>query len=62
VQLDPRNTDALYNLSVTLARDGQIADARPYLERFLKTAPAAGNERERREVSDLLTNGRRGSP
>ncbi len=41
VELDRTNFDALYNLGTTLVRDGQRERARPYLELFLHTAPAA---------------------
>jgi Tfp pilus assembly protein PilF len=39
VELDPQNLDALYGLGVNLARDGRMAEARPYLQRFLHAAP-----------------------
>src|SRR4029453_13359163 len=39
--LDPTNWEALYNLGVQLLRVGRMAEARPYLERFVQTAPAA---------------------
>ena len=54
VQLDPHNFDALFNLGVNLARDGQTARARPYLEQFLRTAPEAIYARDRRDVEKLL--------
>jgi len=41
VDLDPTNWDALYNLGVQLMRAGRTAEARPYLERFVRTAPAS---------------------
>lgn len=41
VELDPRNFDALYNLATELANAGRTAEARPYVERFVKTAPPA---------------------
>ena len=41
VDLDPRNFDALYNLATELANAGRTAEARPYVERFVKTAPPA---------------------
>jgi len=53
VQLEPRNFDALYNLAVTLAREDRAA-ARPYLEEFLRTAPAVGYAKDREEVARLL--------
>ena len=54
VQLDETNYDALYNLGTTLARDGQMDAARPYLERFVRNAPAAFYAKDIQEISDLL--------
>ena len=54
VQLDPRNFDALYNVGTALARQGDMNTARPYLEQFLHTAPAAFYGKDLREVSRLL--------
>jgi len=39
VALQPSNFDALYDLSVQLAQDGQLAAAKPYMEQFVRTAP-----------------------
>ena len=39
VELQPTNFDALYNLGVQLTRIGRTTVARPYLERFVRTAP-----------------------
>jgi arylsulfatase A-like enzyme/Flp pilus assembly protein TadD len=54
VELDAANYDALYNLATTLARDGRMTEARPYLERFARTAPPAFYEKDIREVSAIL--------
>jgi arylsulfatase A-like enzyme/Tfp pilus assembly protein PilF len=54
VQLDPRNFDALYNVGTALARDGQMNEARPYLEQFLRSAPPAFYRKELDEVARLL--------
>jgi choline-sulfatase len=54
VELDATNYDALYNLATTLARDGRMAEARPYLERFVRTAPPAFYEKDIRDVSAIL--------
>jgi Tfp pilus assembly protein PilF len=54
VQLDATNFEALYNLGTTLARAGEVSRARPYLEQFLRTAPPARFEADRREVARLL--------
>ena len=54
VELDPTNYDALYNVGTTLASDGQLTDARPYLEQFLRTAPPAFYAKDLKEVAGLL--------
>jgi arylsulfatase A-like enzyme/Flp pilus assembly protein TadD len=54
IELDTTNYDALYNLAMTLLRDNQPAAARPYLERFLRSAPPAFYEKDLREVAALL--------
>ncbi len=54
LELDPQNLDALYSLGVNLARDGRTAEARPYLERFLRAAPPATHADAIREVSRLI--------
>ena len=41
VAADPANFDALYNLATELVNDGRPDEARPHLERFARTAPAA---------------------
>jgi arylsulfatase A-like enzyme/thioredoxin-like negative regulator of GroEL len=58
VQLDPTNYDALYNVGTTLARDGQMNAARPYLEQFVRTAPASFYAKDLREIGALLQNQR----
>jgi arylsulfatase A-like enzyme/Tfp pilus assembly protein PilF len=59
VELDATNYDALYNLATTLARDGRMAEARPYLERFVRTAPPAFYQKDILEVSAILARGGR---
>jgi len=54
VELDPNNADALFSLGVNLARDGRMDAARPYLDRFLRTAPPARYADQLRAVSRLL--------
>jgi arylsulfatase A-like enzyme/Tfp pilus assembly protein PilF len=54
VDLDPMNFDALYNLGTTLAQAGQMDRARPYLERFVRTAPPA-YDRDKREIEKRLS-------
>jgi len=58
VELDPTNYDALYNLGTTLARDGQMDAARPYLEQFVRTAPASFYAKDLRDVAALLQHSR----
>jgi arylsulfatase A-like enzyme/tetratricopeptide (TPR) repeat protein len=41
VTLDPRDWQTLYNLGLTLRQRGRAAEARPYLESYLREAPAA---------------------
>jgi arylsulfatase A-like enzyme/Flp pilus assembly protein TadD len=40
VSLDPANFDALFNVGTTLLDAGRPREARPYLEQFVRTAPA----------------------
>jgi superkiller protein 3 len=54
VQLDPDNFDAFYSLGINLARDGRLDAARPYLEQFVRTAPAEPFATQLREASRLL--------
>ena len=54
VELDPTNFDALYNLGTTLAGSGRLAEARPFLERFIRTAPAAFYEKDISEIRRML--------
>ena len=54
VELDASNWDALYNLGVQLMRVGRLAEARPYLERFVRTAPASLYSKDIRSVSAEL--------
>ena len=52
--LDPSNVDVLYDLGVQLARDDRMAEARPYLERFARTAPPAVYARQLQNVRLIL--------
>jgi arylsulfatase A-like enzyme/tetratricopeptide (TPR) repeat protein len=54
VGLDPTNYDALYDLGIQLLKGGQRAEARPYLEQFVRTAPASLYAKDIREISALL--------
>jgi arylsulfatase A-like enzyme/Tfp pilus assembly protein PilF len=59
VALDPTNFDALYNLATELVAAGRVAEARPYLERFARTAPPAFYGPDIARVRQML-NGRPG--
>ena len=54
VELDPANFDALFNLATELVNAGDLAAARPYLERFVRTAPPAFYADDIRRLSGLL--------
>jgi choline-sulfatase len=41
VATDPRNFDALFNLASELLSAGRTAEARPYVDQFIRTAPPA---------------------
>jgi arylsulfatase A-like enzyme/tetratricopeptide (TPR) repeat protein len=51
VEINPREFDALYNLALELINQGQVVAARPYVERFVRTAPPAMYGRE---IQDLV--------
>jgi hypothetical protein len=44
----------MYNLATTLARDGRMDAARPYLEAFVRTAPPGFYAKDIQEISALL--------
>ena len=54
IELDPADYDALYNLANELAVSGQLAEARPYLERFVQSAPKAQYGRDIGRFQALL--------
>jgi Tfp pilus assembly protein PilF len=54
VELDATNFDALYNLGTTLAARGKLDEAKPYLERFARTAPPSLYAKDLRDVTALL--------
>jgi cytochrome c-type biogenesis protein CcmH/NrfG len=54
VELDPRNFDALFNVATELVNAGRMAEARPYLEQFVRTAPPAIYGRDIERVRQLL--------
>lgn len=55
VDLDRRNFDALFNLSTELINAGRMAEARPYVELFVRTAPRAFYGRDIDRLAPLLT-------
>ena len=54
VELDPSNFDALFNLATELANARDFAAARPYLERFARTAPPAVYAKDIARVRAIL--------
>jgi arylsulfatase A-like enzyme/Tfp pilus assembly protein PilF len=55
VELDPTEYDALFNLATELEHDGKRDAARPYLERFVRSAPAGQYSAEIRRLQALLS-------
>ena len=54
VDLDARNFDALYNLATGLADAGRLEEARPYISRFVSTAPEGIYGRDIERLRSLL--------
>ena len=54
VALQPANFDALYDLGIQLAEDGQMEAARRYLTQFVRTAPRGQYGKDIDRVSALL--------
>jgi arylsulfatase A-like enzyme/Flp pilus assembly protein TadD len=50
VELEPRNYDVLFNLAALLRDQKRLAEARPYIERFVREAPP---ERYGRDIEEL---------
>jgi arylsulfatase A-like enzyme/Tfp pilus assembly protein PilF len=46
LELEPRNYDLLFNIAAVLHDHGRTSDARPYIERFVREAPADRYQRE----------------
>ena len=46
LELEPRNYDLLFNIAAVLHDHGRTSDARPYIERFVREAPADRYGRE----------------
>ena len=53
-ELDPRDFQTLFNLGATLRRMGRAAEARPYLEAYLREAPLALERRDIERVRGWL--------
>ena len=54
VQLDRTNYDALFNLATELLNAGRTAEARPYVEQFVRTAPRALYARDVERLGAVL--------
>ncbi|HJZ75862.1 MAG TPA: sulfatase-like hydrolase/transferase [Vicinamibacterales bacterium] len=54
VALQPENFDALYDLGIQLAQDGQLEAARRYLTQFVQTAPRGQYGKDIDKVAALL--------
>jgi tetratricopeptide (TPR) repeat protein len=54
VELDRRNFDAMFNLATELVNAGRMAEARPYLELFVRTAPRAFYARDIDRLAPLV--------
>jgi arylsulfatase A-like enzyme/Tfp pilus assembly protein PilF len=54
VELNPREWDTLFNLGKTLRQQGREAEAKPYLERFVREAPGSKYGADIRHVRGWL--------
>jgi arylsulfatase A-like enzyme/Flp pilus assembly protein TadD len=54
IEINPREWDTLSNLCRVLLEEGRRDEARPYVERFLKEAPTARYEEEKRRFERSL--------
>ncbi|MEI6669627.1 MAG: sulfatase-like hydrolase/transferase [Acidobacteriota bacterium] len=54
VELNPSDFDAVFNLATELMADGNMADARPHLERFVGAAPPARYGKDIERLRGLL--------
>ena len=57
VALDPTDYDALFNLATQLVEAGRMAEARPYLQRFVDSAPPAFYARDIARLRAMLGRG-----
>jgi tetratricopeptide (TPR) repeat protein len=54
VELNPKQYDALYNIALVAFRAGDMAKAKPAMERFLSTAPKDRYAKDLAEVREAL--------
>jgi arylsulfatase A-like enzyme/Flp pilus assembly protein TadD len=54
VELNPSDFDALFNLATELLNDRKTAEARPYLERFVASAPPAAYAKDIERLRAML--------
>jgi len=54
VELNPSDFDALFNLATELVTDGKTREARPYLERFVSSAPPMAYAKDIERLRGLL--------
>jgi tetratricopeptide (TPR) repeat protein len=54
VELDPRDYQTLFNLGTTLRKQGRTEEARPFLEAYVRRAPAALEGRDLARVREWL--------
>lgn len=55
IAADARQYDTIYNLAILYMRLGRVAEARPYIELFVRTAPSARYARDIDEFRRLLS-------
>jgi arylsulfatase A-like enzyme/Flp pilus assembly protein TadD len=54
VALDPRDYQTLFNLGSVLVREGRVSEARPYLEAYVRVAPARQEAKDIARVREWL--------
>ncbi|MBI2837874.1 MAG: sulfatase-like hydrolase/transferase [Acidobacteria bacterium] len=55
IAADARQFDTIYNLAILYMRLGRVAEARPYIELFVRTAPSSRYARDIEEFRRLLS-------
>jgi Tfp pilus assembly protein PilF len=58
VDLQPSNFDALYDLCIQLAEDGQLAAAKRYMDQFVRTAPRGQYGKDIDKLATFLSRSR----